>query len=91
MITDEDDVLGTLKYWDESLWLRGLGCLIYEHLSESEVADSPITGSHTGSTYNIGILKDFLFSLPPKLLERLFIFLSQLSLHLLLFNKFVHL
>ena len=66
--------------WDESLWLRCLGCLIYEHLPEPNVPYAPIEGCHTRCANDIRCLQDLILRLPHEIFELLLLLLSQLTL-----------
>jgi len=83
VITDKDDVLGTLKDWNQGLRLRRLGSLIDQDLTEAEVADSAIEGCDTSRADNISVAQDLVFGLTLQLLEFLLVIFVQLTLLLL--------
>ena len=63
MISNKDDVFGTLKNWNESFRLCSLSCFINKHLSEADISDPSIKGCDASSTDYISVSENFFFCL----------------------------
>jgi len=75
VITNENDVFCPLQDWDQGLWFGCLGGLVNQHLSKSEVANSPVKSSNAGGANDIGVLQNFVFSLPLQFFQSFIVFL----------------
>ena len=57
VVSNQTDMLNTSHYWDESLWLTSLSCLIHQHEVEFDVASDPsVPGSNTCCGDHVSIL-----------------------------------
>jgi len=91
MITNQNDMLCSFKNGDQCFGLRGLCGLINQNLLKLEISQSSIQSSDTGSTYHIGILQNFIFSLFLQILKLLVLFFIEFTLFLLEFQQLLHL
>lgn len=83
MVAYQNDMLRTFQDWNKRLWFCRLRCLVNQNLPKLYVPDSSIKGCHTGCANNVGSFNNFIFSLLFEILEKFFVFLTQLTLLIL--------
>ena len=91
MITDQNNMLGTLQNRYQSLRLRRLCRLIDEDLFKLEISESPIECRDTCRTNNISVLKNLVFSLLFKIFKLLVLLFIKFTLLFLQFKQLLHL
>lgn len=91
VVTDKNHVLGAFENRDQCFWLRGLGSLIYQDLSEFDVPDAAIKRSNASRADNIRSLNYLVFSLLLQIFQLVLLLLGEFTLFLLEFNQLLHL
>ena len=80
MVTNENYMLSTLKYWNQSLRLCSLSSLINKHLLKLQRFESLIKGRDTGCANNVSISQNFILGLSFEVFVSLLIFFAELTL-----------
>ena len=83
-------MLGSLQDRDQGLGLSGLGRLVDQHLSELQVAQTPIKCSDASSADDISVLQNLIFSLPLEFLELFVVFFVKFALIFLELHQPLH-
>ena len=90
MISNQYDMLCSLKDWDKCLWLCCLSCFINKDLREPKLLESSVKSCHTSSANDLSILQNLILSLSFQVLQLFVFFLIQITLLFLFKEKVLH-